>query len=222
MKEIYLDIMEKALAAYSDEKIDNYISKVREQGLKEHGFPRLAANIGILMAKGRCRSMLPRFIDMMNLCSDEMPNKKGVANDFSVKEICFALMELEETDLIDKVLMEEWKAKFTALRSRESYDCVAVHPERHYGNWAAFAGASEFVRMHYLGVDTREFVENQLASQVISINDNGLYKDPNNPILYDFVGRLELSVPLFYGYSGAHAAVIDESLRKAGDLSLAY
>ncbi len=222
MKEIYIEIMERALAAYDDETIAGYIKSVKTDGLREHGFPRLTANIGILISKGRSLNMLPGFIEMMTLCCDQMPDKKGVANDFSVKEICFALMELEKTELIDKSLIEEWKGKIRALNSFESYDCIAVDPSKHYANWAAFAGASEFLRMHYLGVDTTDFVEMELASQVISFNENGLYKEPHHPILYDFVGRLELSVPLFFGYDGKYAAIIDENLKKAGETSLKY
>lgn len=53
MKALYLDIMEKALSAYTEEGIREYIDTVKRDGLTEHGFPRLGANIGILMAHGR-------------------------------------------------------------------------------------------------------------------------------------------------------------------------
>ena len=53
MKELYLDIMEWSMAAYDDARIRRYVDQVREEGLTEHGFPRLGANMGILMAHGR-------------------------------------------------------------------------------------------------------------------------------------------------------------------------
>ena len=49
-KEKYLDLMEQAVGAYTDEQIAAYTEKVRADGLKEHGYPRLTANIGILLA----------------------------------------------------------------------------------------------------------------------------------------------------------------------------
>ena len=52
MKERYINLMEKALSAYTDEHILRYLSEVKENGLKEHGFPRLTANIGILISHG--------------------------------------------------------------------------------------------------------------------------------------------------------------------------
>ena len=48
MKERYLKLMEKALSAYSYEQIVEYMDDVKSNGQREHGFPRLTSNIGIL------------------------------------------------------------------------------------------------------------------------------------------------------------------------------
>ena len=45
MKEKYLVLMEKTLSAYSSEHILRYFQQVKTNGLTEHGFPRLTANI---------------------------------------------------------------------------------------------------------------------------------------------------------------------------------
>ena len=42
MKEIYIDIMERAFLAYDKERISAYIDDVKKNGLKEHGFPRFS------------------------------------------------------------------------------------------------------------------------------------------------------------------------------------
>ena len=86
MKEKYIELMEKALSAYSDEHILRYFNDVKEKGLTEHGFPRLTANIGILIAHGRRRDLLPLFLEMMDFCCEQIPRCKA-ANDFSVREI---------------------------------------------------------------------------------------------------------------------------------------
>ena len=41
MRQRYIDLMEKALSAYTDEHIQGYFSNVKKDGLSEHGFPRL-------------------------------------------------------------------------------------------------------------------------------------------------------------------------------------
>ena len=52
----YLDLMEAAVSAYSDDHVARYLAKVERDGVEEHGFPRLTANIGVLVANGRLRS----------------------------------------------------------------------------------------------------------------------------------------------------------------------
>ena len=89
-KSYYLDLMEITLSAYSTAHIDRYYQEVKSGGLKEHGFPRLTANIGILMAHGRCLDLKDRFIAMMDLCCDQFLKVKA-GNDFSVKEIVFCI-----------------------------------------------------------------------------------------------------------------------------------
>ena len=44
----YLDLMETAVGAYSDEHLARYLADVEKNGVQEHGFPRLAANLGVL------------------------------------------------------------------------------------------------------------------------------------------------------------------------------
>ncbi len=61
MKDRYIKLMAKTLAAYSDAHIDEYFERVRREGLTEHGFPRLTANLGILIAHGYRTELLPLF-----------------------------------------------------------------------------------------------------------------------------------------------------------------
>ena len=52
----YLDLMEKSLSAYSVQHVDDYFARVQHEGLTEHGFARLTANIGILISHGSRRN----------------------------------------------------------------------------------------------------------------------------------------------------------------------
>ncbi|MBQ8402245.1 MAG: hypothetical protein IJX14_09990, partial [Clostridia bacterium] len=81
MRKRYLRIMERALEAYTPEHIREYFDTVREKGLTEHGFPRLTANIGLLMAAGKRTELMPVFLEMMDLCCCQMPGRHA-ANDF--------------------------------------------------------------------------------------------------------------------------------------------
>ena len=108
MKEKYIELMEKALSAYSDEHILRYFNDVKEKGLTEHGFPRLTANIGILIAYGRRWDLLPIFLEMMEFCCKTIPHVKA-ANDFSVREIVCCLLEIEQSRTVSKEETERWR-----------------------------------------------------------------------------------------------------------------
>lgn len=72
MKHQYIELMEKVLKAYSEQDIQDYIEDVRQNSLKEHGFPRLTANIGILIAHNKAHDLKELFLEMMNLCCDQI------------------------------------------------------------------------------------------------------------------------------------------------------
>lgn len=219
MRERYLRIMEQALEAYTPEHIQSYFDSVQEKGLTEHGFPRLTANIGILIAHGKRTELLPVFLEMMDLCCGQMPGRHA-ANDFSVKEICFALLELEKSGQIASERMQTWKNDLRTLEAWRDYDCIAPTPDTPVGNWAAYGAASEYLR-EVLGLsDASDFLNRQIPSQLLSVEENGMYRDPNDPILYDLATRCQFAVLLHFGYDGPCREALDNCLRKSGPLTL--
>ncbi len=220
MKEKYLDIMEAALSAYSASDILSYYERVREEGITEHGYPRLVANIGILIANGRRKELLALFLDMMNLATECMPKARGRGgNDFSVREIVSAIIELEKTDLVSRERTAKWRASLAKIVPVENYREIAT-PEREYvGNWAAYNAASEYMRCFAgIAVDTG-FIDAQLESQLRNFDENGMYRDPNEPTLYDVATRVQLAGMLHFGYAGKYAENIKEMLDKSADLT---
>ena len=150
MKERYLRIMEQVVGVYTPAHIDNYIERVRENGIREHGFPRLCANIGILMAHGRLLHLKSRFEEMMALCCRDIPNSKGIkgkrGNDFSVREVLSAILELEATQTYPAETIATWKAAMALVDPYTCYHIVAPFPPVAVNNWAAFSAASEQLR----------------------------------------------------------------------------
>lgn len=221
MKELYLDVMEKAVGAYTIPLIEEYIDTVRRDGLSEHGFPRLAADIGILIAHGRMTHLKDVFIRLMDLCCAEMPvayqrsKNSQVGNEFSVKEIVMCLMTLEEYNAFPDEL-SRWKDAIRSMNPYAIYAHIAPVPAVPMHNWAAFAAASEQLRI-YAGLGAPEspaFVDNQVASQLFNFDENGMYRDPNEPFVYDLTTRLQLSLVMHYGFDGSNAEALREQLMK--------
>ncbi len=222
MEQIHLDIMEKALSAYNGESIRDYIDEVKREGLTEHGFPRLASNIGILIAYGRRTDLLPVFVEIMDLCCEQMPRKKA-ANDFSIREVCCCLMLLEEKQTVEKKLLQKWRTQLSAFDPWKLYNQVDDHSGRFVGNWAMFAAVSEYMRGVYCGIDTTAFVDWQLPSQLTNLDSNGMYQDDppfSNHTVYDLAPRVLMAFLLRAGYRGKYAARIERVLDDTADITL--
>ena len=220
MREHYIELMEITLSAYSDEHIRRYFDDVKRDGLKEHGFPRLTADIGILIAHGRRIDLLPIFLEMMEFCCKTIPVVKA-ANDFSVREIVCCLTEVEASGIASKEDTERWRAYFAEIDPYKTYNCYVTDINSGARNWALFTGTSEFFRREAGIGDTTDFMELQFLQQLKWFDENGMYKDEpthedRQPIMYDIVPRVLYSLIMDRGYNGPSRDKIDENLRKAG------
>lgn len=218
VKNRYPDLIDKTLDAYTVDHIDRYYKTVKEQGLTEHGFPRLTANIGILIAYGRRKELLSRFISMMDLCVEQITSVKA-QNEFSVHEMMYCLMALEASGAIDTGRIEQWKNTF---RRDIIYNRFVTSPEQREHNWACFTAVSEYMRQ-YMGLCSRhEFIDLQIQSQLFWLDENGMYKDDPEkpPLVYDLVVRCLFCLLLHFGYNGKYKQALDDCLRKTGLLTL--
>lgn len=226
MREIYIQAMEKAVSAYSNEHIRRYTADVEKNGLSEHGFPRLTANLGILIALGRKTELKDDFVKMMNLCVAEIPtalSRKGinVGNNFSVKEIVLCLLEVEKAGILEKTITDGWRKGLSKINPYETYAFIAQKPVKPCGNWAAFGAASEQSRKFAEIGNESEYIDDQIESQLLNFDENGMYLDDGViTIVYDFVTRLQLAVALYFGYDGKCARELATMLEKSADITL--
>lgn len=221
----YVDIIEKAVGAYSPERIDRYIAEVEAGGIAEHGFPRLCANLAILLSAGKRADLKDRFLRMADICclsasEAYLKNGRKVGNDFSVRELCTALAALEAAGLFpDRTPV--WRAGLSAIRAEDTYSAVAREGEKPPNNWALFAAASEQARIALGFGGDPDFVDRQIASQLFRFDENGMYIDPHAPMVYDLVSRAVSAFMLRFGYRGRHADFLREMLERSVDLTVA-
>ncbi|MBS7298813.1 MAG: hypothetical protein KIG65_06995 [Eubacteriales bacterium] len=227
MKEKYIDLIETVFGAYTNEHIKEYTKDVFENGIKEHGYPRLTANLGILIAHGRKSELKDDFKKMMDFCCSNIPaalEKWGhigeVGNDFSVKEIIFCLLEIERAEIFEKSVTDNWRNSLALINPYKAYRVIAEVPPKRIGNWAAFNAASEQLRK-YAGIgDESSFIDNQIKSQLFSFDENGMYRDPDEPMVYDMVTRLQLALALHFGFDGEARIELENYLMKSADIIL--
>jgi hypothetical protein len=227
MKQRYLTLMEKALSAYTDEHILRYYRDVKEHGMTEHGFPRLTANIGILLAHGKRTDLLPLFCHMMDLCCDMFLRPYvHAANEFSIREIVCCIHELETAKIIETETLSRWKEKITAIRPEACYTVLVRSETDRITNWAIFGAVSEYARFYFGLGENLDFVDRQLSCQLQWLDENGMYCDnpkeiPHQPIIYDYASRGLFAMLLHFGYRGTYSRQLDDCLRQAGQLTLA-
>ncbi len=219
MKERYFRLMEKALDAYSIEMIDDYFARVQREGLTEHGFARLTANIGVLIAHGRRTDLLPRFLAMMDFCCTTMPHVHA-ANDFTVREIVTCMLALEEHGAVSPEKLGQWREGLAQVVPEQCYDVWASHPQQECYNWACFAALSEFMRNRIGLGDSSEGIDTQIATQLQWLDENGMYHEKGNPMVYDLVPRVLFSALLRFGYRGKYAAELEQCLERSGPCDL--
>ena len=225
MKESYLELMELSLSAYSKAHILRFFDDVKANGLTEHGFPRLTANIGILIAHGRRADLLPTFLEMMGFCCEQIPRVKA-ANDFSIREIVCCILELERAGAVGAEHIQQWKAKLANCDPYTCYDRIARSLQDPVRNWALFSGVSEYYREAMGLCHSTEFIELQFGQQLQWFDENGMYGDnpgahAHQPIVYDLAPRFLYALALHLGYRGRYYEQIDAFLKKAGLVTLA-
>lgn len=224
MKERYIELMETVVSAYTDAHIREYVDQVVKDGLSEHGFPRLTSDIGVLLSHGRRMDLKDIFEQMMDICCEQIPTAlathPSVGNEFTVKEIVPCLLALEESGVFPVEKTQYWRKLLGTINPYTCYKVIAKNPPERIGNWAAFGGVSEQVRKAAgIGCED-EFIDNQIASQLLSFDENGMYRDPHEPMVYDITTRLQLSIAMHFGYDGAHKQALDDFLIKGGKQTL--
>ena len=226
MKERYISLSEQVLSAYTDEHIRTYFNDVKMNGLTEHGFPRLTANIGILIAHGRRKDLLSLFTEMMDVCCDMFlrPYVKA-ANEFSVREIVCCINEIEKAGAVAPEHILRWKQKITKIVPEACYNVIVEKETDRITNWAIFGAVSEYARLYSGMGGNYDFIDRQLSCQFWWLDENGMYRDNSKelihqPIMYDYVSRGLFAMLLHFGYRGKYYEQIDNCLKRTGLLTL--
>lgn len=224
MKQLYLDVMEKAAHAYSVEQIDDYIKEIEENGLPDHGFPRLAACLAVLLANGRCNELSSRIEHMLDLSFDLVSKPGRCDKDFSVRELCTAHFALQESNVFPKEKLDAWAELLRNFDPEENYDMLVwkKDPDWHCHNIVSYNCLSEFLRCTLLGLDPENFLDRQMPKLLETFDENDMFMDPGCPMVYDAATRLNLQQMIFAGYRGKYYDRIFQILENTDPLSLKW
>lgn len=228
-KKLYVDLSEpivREIAPYQDEEgriIDPY------EPNDTTGFPsftaaRFVGALGFLISAGRCSDLIDTCARSLDVtCGDLFhAHKKPVrGSDFFPKELMRGYLALK--DKVDPNRVEEWTRLLGGYDPDQNYSQVLSKrkPEELH-NFITFSVSGEACKKKYGIADNSDFIERHLETQCQRFTQFGMYKDPNDPMTYDYTSRMNLSLLLFWGYEGKYHGFVDEMLRRGGLTSLLF
>ncbi len=238
-KSFYLDIMEKAVHAYDKRELENELPPDGQTPLKDiHWYGRITAIIGILIARGRLREYLGLWLKMTEACVNHFTlAKDDTLSDFTVKEIMLCLMEIKNMDASVvkedgigsegaspadiKAGLARWLPRLSRINPQTLYHFVPGRiPDEHLHNINVYNMAGEWLREKMGLGSTADYLNTCFPIQLERFDENGMYRDPNCPMLYDVTTRCQFQIMLHYGYQGEYAGVLDGYLKKSALITL--
>lgn len=219
----YYDIIEKCISAYTLKEIESLIPKNKGDkigDLKLQGFARITAGLGILISIGRKKEYTELFYKLMDTCALSFYKERPyTVLDFAVKEFMFAYRVMK--DKVPKKRLQLWKKYISLIDPFKCYHNTITNADcKVLANWSVYNMAGEYLREIEGMTDTSDFFKAHMPIQLKKFDENGMYLDPHNPILYDAATRSNLMVITGNGYRGEFYDEIDSNLKKAGLYSL--
>jgi hypothetical protein len=177
---------------------------------------RFVGALGGLMLQGRCLDLADNAARALTAAAGDLyhaPQKPVKGSEFYGKELMLGYLALK--DRVDAKTLALWEKYLGGFDPEAAYDVVlAKLPAAELHNYATFALAGEQFKKKYGIADNADFIERHLATQLPRFNRFGMYHDPANPMTYDAVPRMNLSLFLQAGYDGPQRAALEEMLRR--------
>jgi len=185
---------------------------------------RFVGALGFLIGSGRCLDLVEVCARSMDVTCQDLfhAHEKPVRGvDFFTKELMRGFLALE--CLVETDRRDAWARWLGGYDPELNYAQVFSKQDREaLHNIVTFAVAGESWKQQVGLADNSIFIERYLETQRERFTAYGMYRDPGDPLTYDFTARMNLSLLLFFGYRGKHFDFLDEMLRRGGLTTLFY
>lgn len=220
-KELYLDIMDLAFNAYPITQLAERTQKYESTSVDDiQAFSRITATLGQLIANGRRQEHFGLWQRMMDICLQDISKKTDdIRLDFAVKELLLVFKAMKPYVAEEKIKF--WLGELGKINPDINYSATlekfgvdGLH------NINIFNMVGEFLRESEGLTDTKKYFAKHWPIQLCKFDENGMYMDPDNPILYDIVTRMQIELLLFFGYDGEFSKALDERLEQSAFYTL--
>lgn len=183
-----------------------------------HATARFTGAVGNLLAAGRCRDLAPvcerSYAALWHKIQTEDPTERMNYPEFWVKELMYAHDGLRAAGATDPALLERWAVYWRAQNGERYYGCM--HASHVINNGFAFIAASEQIKGH-AGFNLDPAIMDRCMDLLLDgMEAHGLYRDPQDPMMYGLVVAQLLDLTVLHGYRGQYLATIQELIHRAG------
>ena len=135
--------------------------------------------------------------------------------DLMAKEVLIACHQI--APYAGTIRPRQWYEALSSVRPETAYTLERkIQSQSRATNYEAYAAVAEWIR-HCMGLaDRRDYVDRSIEVNLPWFTSHGLYRDPNDPCLYDLSVRQNVSELLQYGYDGPWADTLNELTRRGG------
>ncbi|WP_020618919.1 hypothetical protein [Paenibacillus daejeonensis] len=221
-KEAYLQLMEASLAGYALERADSNWGRDREGKPKDmQAFSRIVCVLGGLISAGWRVELQPLWEHMMEAACRQLPRMTGdQMADFATKELLLAYKAMRPHVTVAQ--QQDWAALLSGIDPEVNYvhtrDAVSDPSRLHNINLYNMAG--EYLRETEGMTEASSYLNAHWPIQVGKFDENGMYRDPGCPLLYDLASRCHIQLMLAYGYQGPYVEELDRHLESGGMMTL--
>lgn len=217
----YLDLAEKIVRqAVFWQNAEGRIIDPYEKEETNTTTARFVGALGLLILQGHCLDLIESCARALTPALEDLFHKKTNWGEFITKEACMAYMAL-----IDKVPAEKtkyWKQLLNDYNPELTYDRTFTNRPDALHNFCTFAIAGEALKKKLGGADNCDFINRYIEQQLKLFDKNGMYNDPNSPVTYDMVARMNLSLALWCVGKDEYYKKLSETLKLGALAQLLY
>ena len=186
----------------------------------QYSTPCFALVVAILHKHDRASDLVGYAWNALLAASDAVSQNRAADNhgDFYLFNIVQALNILRDIYPSD-IRIGVVEGRIRKVNPTDAYRYIYTPQRKHLHNWNIISSCGEILR-EQAGLGNAAFHDRHMELQLLNFTPDGMYVDPNVPMVYDLFPRFFLEVTLQSGYSGRHRDAIDLLLERGELMSL--
>ncbi|MBN2851831.1 MAG: hypothetical protein JXQ23_03755 [Clostridia bacterium] len=224
--DLYLDYILNSLNGYDLNYIDEQLSAIDKRPFLDQYRRAVLGRIANILSFQIKNNQNTKHMGLLKnliftLIEDMLSSEPSFGADFLMIELYFALTNIK--GIIEDYVYSEFIVMLKKIDPfvMNEINCRKTPVEKQH-NFVIYSMTGEYLRELLTGVDCSEYLLENWKIQKTKFDLNGMYRDPEQPMLYDLTVRAHLAFMLHMGYEGEIKKEIEDILMKSSMDTLFY